>query len=301
MRFTTSTGCICLGIFVLFKNPHNWKALTGIACVGLLINFAGSLNSLGVTKSYNLSSNIPAVIIYFFCLYVTIKKVHPNVRMCIRYGFLTIFTFAFSGMMYYQYCEITHTLSHSDFQHIFLPRLMYIILFAQIAFLAIATHIPCLVWSVKETSKMHRIYAFFVFLGLSVFPMLLTLAGEGQQIIFLIMYLIAVVVNYSFKEIGESNCILQYCFYSLIMQVMFQNTNHVLDFNAPRIHRAFVGFPIFNDYFTYTIGFFETTSVYTFFMILVPILTIESYPSYSQKQCLPMKISKNLYILLPQV
>lgn len=271
-------------------------ALLSMASIGILIRIAGSLNDLGIAKIYLLSSTIPSVIIYIWCMYTTIKKLHFNLQPFARRAFQAIFTFSFCGMMYYQYCEVTSTLDHSIFQHIILPRAIFILLFLQINYLALSTHIPCMMWIDNNTPKVHRIYTFFQLLCISVIPSLLMLAGEGQQILFLLMFLILVGTNYSLKEIGVSNCLLQYCFYSLIAQVMFQNTYHVLDYNAPRIQRAFVGFPIFNDLFTYTIGFFETTSVYTFLMMLVPVLTIESHSDYFLNLVEPSEKTVALFI-----
>lgn len=283
LHYTTNTAFICVGIVIIFKNPQNWPALVSIAAAGILIRIAGDLSAIRIAGNYLLTSTIPSIVIYIWCMYTSIKRLHYHLQSYVRLIFQLIFSIEFAGMMYYQYCEVTHTLKDSDFQHLILPRTIYILLAMQILFLSVSTCFPSLMCSVKGVPKSHRIYTFFGLLFLSVLPSMLMIVGEGQQIEFVFLYVIVFLVNFCMKEIGESNCFLHYVLYSLIVQKMYINTGHVLDFMALKIHRAFVGFPDFDTKYNYTIAFLDTTSVFTFFMMLVPILTIETYPDYCQK------------------
>ncbi len=174
-------------------------------------------------------------------------------------------------MIRYQTAEVDGTYKLDQFTYIILPRTIFAASGLQLVFLLLTLCFRRLMWT-REPTKPARIYAVFLFLAMSILPALLMMVGPGQQIYFLMLYLIAFGLNKVLECVSEENSLFQYTIYALVMQAMYQVTGHPLDFMSLKIQRAFVGFPEFSTATNFSLVFFETVGVFSFMMVIVPLL-----------------------------
>ncbi len=273
LPYITHTGIACFLFVVACRRP-DLRVFVGAVLLAVLARFAIAFGETKIDTNYWLCSAIPAAVFLVGAVYYAYRAVHPGVNKLARSVIVAGFVLCFGGMMHYQVGEVTGTYKQNYFIYIILPRTIFVLTGLQAGFLLVTLHWRKLLWT-QEPTKSRRIYAFFLFMTMAILPALLMMVGPYQQIYYLMIYLMARLLNYCMERVGLENSFFQYAVYTLIMQSMFFSTGHVLDFMALRIQRAFVGFPEFSTATNFTLAFFETVGVFSFTLVILPMLSSE--------------------------
>jgi len=271
----TAAGLLFALYLVIFftSKTTNLYLLLGIIVFAIFNRFILTFKNNKYAKNYIYCSIIPTFLFLGTGLYWIIKKVSNGLHSIVKKMFALIFSVTMLGMLYYQSKEENSTFKQNYFTYIILPRSIFGLSVFQMIYLVISLCFKQLLWK-QYVPKRDRVFAFFLFLLTSTIPSLLLLAGPHQQIFFLCLCISVYALNYTLGKIGQGNSFFFCTIYFFIMNFFYFATDHILDFMALRVQRAFVGFPEFKTEINFTIVFFETGGAFSLLIAMLPLLTL---------------------------
>ncbi len=302
LTFSLHTGLALLLILLVYKGLCNITTAAVMASTVLVVRFASEFPTMEVAQNFAICSAAPSAIMLVAGLFWTERNcLRSVVRATARRGFQILFTVSFIGMLYYQYRELDgEALKWNRFNYIVLPRAVYAINIIQVAYLFFAGCRCRPTFWLDDPPKQSRVYAFFTLLLLSILPSSLMIFGPYQPVLFLGLFVVLYATNFCLRRTGEANSVFQYVLYSMVAQMMFHTTGHVLDFVSPKVQRTFVGFPEFNTAVSFTIAFLDSVGVFTFTTMMTPILTLEGSEDAQRKYYDQITPSRDLEQSSPQ-
>jgi hypothetical protein len=295
----TALGIISGLYLVAFFSSKTTSPRLLIEIIALIIfnRWIFTFRETSLGKNYTFCSTIPTLLFLAIGLYLIIRRVSKGVHLIVRVMFSCIFTMTMLGMFYYQMKEENNTFKDNYFTYIILPRSIFALSVLQMVYLVVSLCFKKLMWR-QQMPKQDRIFAFFLFLLTGTIPSLLLLAGAYQQVFYLSLCIVGYGVSYTLGKIGQGNSLFFCTVYFFTMNFFYFATNHVLDFMALRVQRAFVGFPEFKTEINFTIVFFETGGTFSLLMGMLPLLTLmhdslnDTYRYITQEPAgIPMEIT----------